>query len=116
MRKLLKSFLYALAGIRHGWREERNFRLQSVIAVAAVVLAFVFQFSFIEWALVVFAITLVLAAELTNTATEEILDLLEKRHQHQVGLIKDLAAAVVLVFSSGAFVIGCLLFIHHFFV
>jgi undecaprenol kinase len=108
-----KSFLYrlgfALEGLKAAWLIERSFRTQVVIA-CLVLLAMIFlRPDYIWWALVLIVIALVLGAELFNTALENLSDHLHPEIHEKIKLVKDVAAAAVLVFSLMAALVGCLL-------
>jgi diacylglycerol kinase len=72
------------------------------------------SFSFVESGFVVVAITLVLGSEILNTILEDTANELEPNHHSFIGKIKDMMAAVVLINSLAALVIGALVFYHHF--
>ena len=114
MRKFFKSVSFAFAGIKFVWKQERNFKIQIIAGFLVIILALISDFSVLETALLIVAIALVLAAELANTAAEDILDMLEKKYNSQVGKIKDISAAAVLVISLGALLVGLLVFYSHF--
>lgn len=58
------------------------------------------------WALITLAVVCVLAAELFNTAVEELADHLHPQEHARIKLVKDLAAAAVLIASLGALGVG----------
>jgi diacylglycerol kinase len=66
-----------------------------------------------QWAALVFAITLVLLGETLNTAIEVVLDLVQPEHDARVGVVKDVAAAAVLVAAAGSAVIALMVFGPH---
>ncbi len=114
--KAFKSFLYACSGLKNVWREEHNFRIEVVAAVVVILCAIYFHFSLTETVFCLIAIITVLAAEIVNTAVEDICDKIQPELDPVIGKIKDLMAAFVLVSVSGAFVIGVAVFYHHFFI
>jgi diacylglycerol kinase len=62
-----------------------------------------------EVALLVLCMAAVLAAELTNTAVETVVDLLVGQDHHELaGRAKDLSAAAVLVTAAGSAIVGLL--------
>lgn len=113
LEKKLRSFGYALTGIKIAWREEFNFRIEVACALLALLLSWLLRISLSEFTIVVFLVGFVLAAETMNTAFEELCDKFEPSHDPHIGKIKDLAAAAVLLSSIAAFVIGLLIFIPH---
>ena len=111
--KKLRSFRYAVTGLRIAAREEFNFKLQIALACTAVFLGVVFGITKIEWLFVFGAIVMVLTAELFNTSLEELCDMLKPTHDPHVAKIKDLAAAAVFAASACALVIGLIVFIPY---
>lgn len=114
IRATLMSFRHALRGLRSVWREERNFRIHCAAAVTVLLAAAFFGLTLLETALIVFAIAIVLGAEILNTVIEDAYDTLHPQHRPLVGRIKDMLAGLVLLNAAGAVVIGILVFGHHF--
>ena len=114
LTKSYQSFFYALNGLKTTWQEEHNFRVDFFCAILVLTLAFYFNFNFIEYALCIFAITIVLAGEIVNTAIEDLCNKVQPNHDPVIGKIKDVMAAFVFITASGDFVIGVLVFVHHF--
>ena len=76
----------------------------------AVVLGVVFQISAMEWLFVAGCSMLVLSMELVNTAIENVCDLISKEYHPVIKIIKDVAAAAVLVSAIGSVVTGGIIF------
>lgn len=112
--KLLRSFAYALRGIKIATQKEQTFRIGLIIAALVILLAFFLPLSTLERALVIFAIFSVLGLELINTTSEKILDIVEKKHHPQVKDIKDMMAGVVFLAVLTALIIGLLVFWPYF--
>ncbi len=112
--KILKSFVYAINGLKTVWKEERNFRLEAAAALLVAVLAYYFNFSYIESALVILAIILVLGAEIINTAVEDLCNKIEPNEDSAIGKIKDTMAAFTLVFALGAVILAVFAVLLHF--
>lgn len=108
---LIKSFEYALSGLRGILVQERNFKIQLLFGALAVILGFTLKLSMSEWLDLVIVITLVLIFELINTAIEEMVDLVSPEIREKARIAKDVAAATVLVASIGSVIIGALLFL-----
>lgn len=72
------------------------------------------RFTFIETSLLVFAILLVLAAEMVNTIIEDAYDTVHPSHHELIGKVKDMMAGMVLLHAIGAVLIGALVFANHF--
>lgn len=92
-------------------RYEQNFRIHVLVAVFVLSLALLLGFSLIEWAVLLLTIGVVLTFEILNSVVEDLIDILEPRIHIQVKIIKDGAAAAVLLTALIAIVIGAILFL-----
>jgi diacylglycerol kinase (ATP) len=106
-----KSFLYAFRGIGFAFRTQHNLWIHLVLAAVAVGLGFRLKISRTEWCFIAFAIGLVIAAELFNTAIEWLVDMVSPEWNEKAGKVKDVAAAAVLVSAVTALAIGCIIFL-----
>ncbi|MBI5798485.1 MAG: diacylglycerol kinase family protein [Candidatus Yonathbacteria bacterium] len=113
MNKLIKSFGWAINGLKTAWQEEVNFRIEAAIALAVVGGGGYFQFSKLEWAFIAVSICAVLSAEIVNTAIEDLCNKVEPNTDPVIGKIKDMMGGVVLVVSIVALVIGVMVFTNH---
>ena len=111
--KKLRSFGYALKGIRIAWREEFNFKFQAILAGIAFFLSWFLQIQKGEFLTILFLIGFVLTAEIFNTALEELCDKFSSEHDPHIGKIKDLAAGAVFVAATTAFIIGLAIFLPY---
>jgi undecaprenol kinase len=93
---------YALHGISHALRSEHSLQFQAGVFVAVIVGLCVLRPRPLWWALALLASALVIAAELLNTALEELADHLSPETHPRIGLVKDCAAGAVLVAVLGA--------------
>lgn len=114
MNKEADSFKFANEGLRYAFKTQNNFKIQITLGILALILAFLFRFGPIEWIILLFAICLVLAAELINTVVETVVDMHTSEFHPKAKIAKDLSAAVVLLISLFVLVIGLILFIPHF--
>jgi diacylglycerol kinase len=104
------SFVYAGRGFMLVWLTQPNFRIQIAAGLCAVALGLSFQISAAEWLILVMTITIVLTIEAVNTAIEKMVDLCQSDRHPVARDAKDLSAAAVLLASTGALIIGVLLF------
>lgn len=114
-RTLSRSFRYAGKGILFALKNEQSFRFQLVASFVVLVLMFLFPLSTWERIVLLLVIFMVLILELINTTFEKITDILKPRVHFYAEIVKDLMAAVVLLASLGALVIGLYIFIPHIF-
>jgi diacylglycerol kinase len=110
INRLKKSLSDAIRGIVNVFQIEQNFRIQVLVAVFVVALMLVLRVSKAEMIVLLLLIVAVLTLELLNSALERFVDLLKPRLHLQVGAVKDIMAAMVLLVSLGALVIGLLIF------
>jgi len=108
--RLLSAFRYAFAGILHALKTQRNARIHVVIGTLAILLAVWLGLSPVEWAVLALTIGLVIAAELTNSAVETLVDLVSPGYHPQAKIIKDVAAGAVMVAAITSVVVGLFLF------
>ncbi|MBL7856206.1 MAG: diacylglycerol kinase family protein [Cyclobacteriaceae bacterium] len=113
MKKFLKSFGYALEGIRSAIREQQNLRIQLLVALGMIGLGLYFSITAVEWCVLLLCIALVLSLELMNSSIENLVDLISKERNPLAGKIKDMAAGAVLVASVVAAIIGIILFLKY---
>ncbi|MBS0283861.1 MAG: diacylglycerol kinase [Proteobacteria bacterium] len=105
-RPLRQRLGFALAGWCEGWRRERSFRTQSLVAVGAALTLIAIGPAPIWWALVAVVIALVLALELLNSALEAVIDLLHPGLDEEIRAAKDMVAGAVLAISTAALVVA----------
>ena len=104
------AFACAFHGIGHAFAEGRNFKIECVFGVLAIVLGFFFSIAPAEWLAVIICIGLVLGAECANTALEALVDLVSPEYHELARIAKDCAAGAVLIFSIAALVVGIVLY------
>ena len=102
----LESVNCAIEGILWTARSQRHLRWHFLAALGLLVAAMAFKVSVLEFILLTFAVTLVLFAELMNTAVEVLVDLVSPEVHPLAKLAKDVAAGAVLVASIGAAIMG----------
>jgi diacylglycerol kinase len=92
-RGFFRSLGFAFTGIRATAARERNFRIQIILAILAIIACIFLRANIFEFVLVGFAIFFVLAMELLNTAVEAVTDLATGGKQHKLAKIAKDAAA-----------------------
>jgi undecaprenol kinase len=111
-QSLVARMRFACAGFAQGLRAEQSLRLH-VLAFALVLIALaVFRPEPAWWALVILASAGVISAELINTAIERLADRLHPEVHPVIGMVKDCAAAAVLVAALGALGVAAALLVH----
>lgn len=112
-KAFLHRFGFAIRGLQEGWRRERSFRTQALIGLIVVLGAALLGISGIWLAVIGLAIAVVLSAELFNSALEALVDHLHPEIHPEIRVVKDMAAAGVLLACLGALTVGFLFFAAH---
>jgi diacylglycerol kinase (ATP) len=107
---VFESFNYAIEGVVHVLRTQRNMRIHFAIAIAVLAIAVAVRVSKIELIALLLAIAFVLIAEMINTAIEGAIDVATTSFDPMAKLAKDIAAGAVLIASVNAVAIGYLVF------
>lgn len=107
------SLVCALRGIALTFKNERNFRFDTVMALAVVIASMVFALDKWEKCVVFSLCALVLSLEAVNSAIERAVDLAEPDFNPTAGAAKDIAAGAVLIAALFSALIGLYIFIPH---
>lgn len=112
-RRFKESLRDACAGIRYCILTQRNMKIHLTVAFLVLVVSWFLGLNRLELALVIFAITLVLVAEMFNTAVEKTVDLYINTYHPVARLAKHIAAGAVLAAAINAVIIGLIVFLPH---
>ena len=96
---IFESFNYAIEGVVHVLRTQRNMRIHFGIAVAVLATAGAVGVSKIELIALLLSIAFVLVAEMINSALEGAIDVATTSFDPMAKLAKDIAAGAVLIAS-----------------
>jgi diacylglycerol kinase (ATP) len=107
---IIESFNFAIEGLVHVLRTQRNMRIHFAVAVAVIILAVLVGVSRIELIALLISIAFVLVAEMVNTAIEGAIDAATTSFDPMAKLAKDIAAGAVLIASLNAVAVGYLVF------
>ncbi len=110
-KRFLNSIKYSIDGLVNAYQNEQSLWLHAMCTTLIVVLGFILQISFIQWAIIVIALVIVLAVELLNTAIEATVDLITKEIHPLAKVAKDCGSAAAFVSSIMVFIICCFIFI-----
>lgn len=109
--KLVKSFGYALSGIRSCFVTEPNFRIHSGLTIVVLILSILFDISANEWIAVCLCIAFVISMEMLNTAIEKLCDVVQKEIHPGIKKVKDIAAGAVLASAFFSLITGAVIFL-----
>jgi len=104
----VKSFSYAVSGIRFVIRNEHNARIHIAAAAGVIMTGLFYKIEAADWLILVLAIVSVWFAETINTAFEYLCDVVSSEKNESVKHAKDIAAGAVLITALGAVVIGAI--------
>lgn len=108
--RFVRSFSCAIEGIAYTVKTQRNMQIHLVAAVLALVSSWWLDISRNDILLVFFAIALVFALEIVNTAIEAAVDIASPDWHAKAKIAKDAAAGAVLVAACLAVLIGIAVF------
>ena len=109
VKSLVKSFVYAMKGVKWALCNERNFRIH--ITCMCYMFYFLLRYDFFvvsktEICVLLLSCALVLGGELINTGIEKADDTVSKERKRTIAISKDAAAGAVLVFAVFSVIIG----------
>jgi diacylglycerol kinase (ATP) len=93
---------FALSGLRRAIGSEHSFRFQLTAAGLVIALLLWLRPAPVWWAVISLTLGAVLATELLNTAIEALADLVQPAQDERIRIIKDCAAAAVLVAATSS--------------
>lgn len=110
---LKKSFYYAIAGIVYALTRERNLRIHFLAAGVAIAAGIWLEISYLEWGMLAITITLVMVAEMINTAVEKTVDIITGEYHPLAKAAKNVAAGAVLLSAINALVMAYIIFVPY---
>lgn len=110
VKKLLDSFNYAIEGILYSVRTQRNMRIHMIATLLVLTACFMYDISKIELLIITITITMVIAAELINTAIESAIDVTTNYYHPLAKVAKNTSAGAVLVTAINAVLVGYIIF------
>lgn len=109
-----KSLKIALVGLYLIIKNERNFRIQLIIATFIGVLGILLDFSHQDWVNVGFLVCIVLIAEAFNSVIEALSDTISQEYRVNIKYAKDVAAGAVLISSITSVIAGAIIIVPYF--
>lgn len=110
IKKTVESFNYAINGIIETVRTQRNMKIHIFAALCVLLACFLFDVSKIEFLILAITITLVLGAEIINTAIEATIDMSTNHYHPLAKIAKNASAGAVLVTAVNALLVGYIIF------
>lgn len=108
MNNWYKKFACAGEGVLGAALTQNSFAVHCFFVVAVVAVGGSLHIDAWRWVAVTVAITIVMVAELFNTAIEEMVQTLHPEKDERIGRVLDISAGAVLIAAIGSVVVGLL--------
>lgn len=109
-RNFLDAWKNAINGIIYATTTQSNVKKQLVIAVVVMIISLFFKLSKAEFLILIFAVVLIIFAEMINTAIETVVDLYVDVYHPKAKVAKDVGAGAVVIAAVNAVIVGYFLF------
>jgi diacylglycerol kinase (ATP) len=110
VKKLVDSFNYAIEGIIYSIRTQRNMKIHMFTTILVLTATFFYDLSKIELLIITITITLVIVAEMINTAVECAIDATTNFYHPLAKIAKNVAAGAVLVTAINSVLVAYVIF------
>jgi diacylglycerol kinase (ATP) len=110
VKKLVDSFNYAIEGIIYSIRTQRNMKIHMLATIIVLTATFFYDLSKVELLIITITITLVIVAEMINTAVECAIDATTNFYHPLAKIAKNVAAGAVLVTAINSVLVGYVIF------
>lgn len=108
-RDLIGPVKVAISGLVYTFRTQRHMRFHLYVVLAVTLMGLLFNLSLREMLVLLFVISLVLVAEMFNSAIEATVDLVQPNYHPMAKFAKDISAGAVLITTIVALVVGALM-------
>ena len=108
-----RKFAAAGRGVLLGMRGQKSFLIHLPSAAVVILAGYLLGVSRIEWCILVLCITLVLTAELFNSALECLAKAVDEDYNPRLADCLDIASGAVLIAALGAAATGAMVFLSH---
>jgi diacylglycerol kinase (ATP) len=112
-RSTLDSFHNSFEGLYFVFKTQKSMRIQSIMVALVLLAAWGFGVSHIELVILLITMITVLVAEVFNTAVECVIDLKVEEYSEKAKVVKDVAAAGVLLCAIASLLIGIMIFANN---
>ena len=109
LKRLIKSFKYAFAGIFKAYKSEQNLVVHTIMAILVLILSFYLKVTNIEFCILILVIGLVLVMEMINTSIEYTVDMAMPNVHPLAKIAKDVASGAVLISAFVSIVVGLII-------
>ena len=110
LKKLVDSFNHAIDGVIYTARTQRNMKIHLFAALVVLIACFCFDISKDQFLILAITITMVIGAEIINTAIEAAIDMTTNYYHPLAKVAKNASAGAVLVTAINALIVGYIIF------
>lgn len=109
---IFQSFGFAIRGLMLALKSQRNFKIDVIAAIIAVIAAFIFRIPYVEVAILTLTIGFMLFSELINTVIEFVVDAyFGHKYSILAKMAKDISAGAVLISALTSVTVGVVIFL-----
>ena len=108
-----KSQGHARNGLKLIFKNERNFRIDLVMAFVVILAGIAFEISYTDWIALSLVISMVFVAETINSAIEALCDTVSLDYKVNIKYAKDVSAGAVLVTAFVSVITGLIIFMPY---
>ena len=110
MKRWFNSAWYACKGTILFFRTEPNGKIELVLMLIVLAMSIWLHLEVWEWCVVLLCIGVLIAAEMLNTAIERLSNFITQEQHPEIGAVKDIAAAGVMMVAIASICIAILIF------
>ncbi len=110
----LKSYKYALNGLREIFLGELNFQILLFFSIVIIIVGLILELNSVEWIILSFTITFLLVSEAFNKSIETACDAICSDYCEDIRFAKDVAAGAVLLVAVLSVIVVTIIFWPYF--
>ena len=111
-KDFLTPLKVAVSGVVYTFKTQRHMRVHLYMVLAVTLMGLLFNFSLREMLVLLFVMSLVLVAEMFNSAIEATVDLVSPNYHPMAKFAKDISAGAVLISTIFALIVGAFLLLR----
>ena len=111
-KEMLAPLKVAISGMVYTFKTQRHMRVHLYMVLAVTLMGVLFNFSLREMLVLLFVMSLVVVAEMFNSAIEATVDLVSPNYHPMAKFAKDISAGAVLISTIFALIVGAFLLLR----
>ena len=111
---LFKNTGYALSGLKDIMKNETSFKLEIIIFFFLIIILYIINISLLCKIIMFTSLSIILIAEVINSAIERVVDLVTLEHNEMAGRAKDIGSTAVFLSIVVAIVVWLSILINEF--